>query len=791
MRKVAWLLCVTSLLQELAAETFAVRNVEDSGPGSLRQAILDANAHSGPDMIAFKIPDPLPGPYVITEFPVPGTPIGLVVSSDGIVWMNFSYFFRSLTRFDPKTSSFQKILFPRVQTFYFQWTAGADATVWSADSEFSQIGRVTSSGELTEFILPGSSSFPNHLTAGPDGNLWFTDFDHDAPWQVGKITPNGIITEFPFPTLDCWALFLIDPNGPEVVVWAAPLSPDSSCAFYGKILRIDLKGRIQEFALSDSRETMNSLAVGPDGNLWFTIPNTNRIGRVTPSGIFAYFSLPDSVKGIDKIIAGPEGQLWFAEIGTHNLGSISVDGSIREFSLPGQRDAKLLTTGPEGTLWFSEAGTSKVSRFTTKAGSLISNKTIHVKSPLPVISDPVTLDGYTQPGSKPNASVAGNDALLLVELSGMNAGLTANGLEVTSDFTVIRGLSITDFDGAGVFLHSDNNIVQGCFIGTRLDGIQAGPNGMGLLIDGISNRVGSIQTEAFASLLTHHQDAGDSNQVAGIQAEARNLISGNRGDGIGISGGTFNSVQGNFIGPDRSGTNGPGNGSNGLKISFGVSSVIGGNIPESGNIIGFNGGAGVFIEAGYGNFVRRNTFLANKGLAIDLGKHGPTPNDPGDNDTGANGLQNFPIILTARPSGTNTVVQGYLDTVFTLALVLIDFYATRESAADGADFFIGSGSPDFYTSPFTITLPVALSPGDSVRAVVIDRINKNTSEFSPAVRVSADNSLIWITLRFSGRFSAYVESVPWGKGVLGMVDGRCWRRIRDGKIRDSHENVSL
>ena len=120
--------------------------------------------------------------------------------------------------------------------------------------------------------------------------------------------------------------------------------------------------------------------------------------------------------------------------------------------------------------------------------------------------------------------------------------------------------------------------------------------------------------------------------------------------------------QGNFIGPDRSGTSGPGNGSNGLKISFGVSSVIGGNIPESGNIIGFNGDAGVFIEAGYGNFVRRNTFLANKGLAIDLGKHGPTPNDPGDNDTGANGLQNYPIILTARPSGTNTVVEGYLDT---------------------------------------------------------------------------------------------------------------------------------
>ena len=45
-------------------------------------------------------------------------------------------------------------------------------------------------------------------------------------------------------------------------------------------------------------------------------------------------------------------------------------------------------------------------------------------------------------------------------------------------------------------------------------------------------------------------------------------------------------------------------------------------------------------------------------------------------------------------------------------------------------------------------------------------------------------------IRFDGS-TLKLESVPWGKGVLGMVDGRCWRRIRDGKIRDSHENVSL
>ena len=50
------------------------------------------------------------------------------------------------------------------------------------------------------------------------------------------------------------------------------------------------------------------------------------------------------------------------------------------------------------------------------------NPTIHLAAPLPPIEDPVTIDGYTQPGASPNTLVAGNDARILIKLVGGIAG---------------------------------------------------------------------------------------------------------------------------------------------------------------------------------------------------------------------------------------------------------------------------------------------------------------------------------------------------------------------------------
>jgi hypothetical protein len=83
------------------------------------------------------------------------------------------------------------------------------------------------------------------------------------------------------------------------------------------------------------------------------------------------------------------------------------------------------------------------------------------------------------------------------------------------------------------------------------------------------------------------------------------------------------------------------------------------------NGISGNGGDGVEISSSgaRGNRVLSNFILANTGLGIDLGADGVTANDTGDADTGANNLQNFPVITSAtRSSSTGvTTISGTLN----------------------------------------------------------------------------------------------------------------------------------
>src|SRR5437667_6717641 len=72
---------------------------------------------------------------------------------------------------------------------------------------------------------------------------------------------------------------------------------------------------------------------------------------------------------------------------------------------------------------------------------------IHTISPataLPTITDPVIVDGYTQPGASQNTLAESDDANLLIELEGSSAG-GASGLRISAGSSTVRGLIINRF----------------------------------------------------------------------------------------------------------------------------------------------------------------------------------------------------------------------------------------------------------------------------------------------------------------------------------------------------------
>jgi virginiamycin B lyase len=79
--------------------------------------------------------------------------------------------------------------------------AGPDGNLWFTELHGNKIGRITTSGVITEF--PVTTSFPDGITVGPDGNLWFAlegfrpDLHLGAGASIGRITTAGVVTEFP------------------------------------------------------------------------------------------------------------------------------------------------------------------------------------------------------------------------------------------------------------------------------------------------------------------------------------------------------------------------------------------------------------------------------------------------------------------------------------------------------------------------------------------------------------------------------------------------------------------
>ena len=53
--------------------------------------------------------------------------------------------------------------------------------------------------------------------------------------------------------------------------------------------------------------------MGPDGALWFTEYDGNKIGRITTAGAVTEFPIPTAGSQPSAMTVGPDGALWFIE----------------------------------------------------------------------------------------------------------------------------------------------------------------------------------------------------------------------------------------------------------------------------------------------------------------------------------------------------------------------------------------------------------------------------------------------------------------------------------------------
>jgi uncharacterized repeat protein (TIGR01451 family)/CSLREA domain-containing protein len=388
------------------------------------------------------------------------------------------------------------------------------------------------------------------------------------------------------------------------------------------------------------------------------------------------------------------------------------------------------------------------------------------------ISDPVIIDGYTQPGASPATSSA--PATIQIEVIGT--------LDITAGGSTVKGLAIYATNHVGIRLMTlGGNTIQGNYIGTDASGSVAKGYSTGVSIsDSSSNTIGGtspaerniisgngtsginiygsssagnvvtgnyIGTDPTGTMAVPNFNgvsfqATSNNSVGGSTAAEANLISGNKNIGVLFTNGSVsNQIKGNIIGLDAPGTAFLPN-KTGVYV-WGYQSFIGGTSQSEGNVIAGNSDHGIEVSSPFtGTTILYNQIFENGKLGIELGTDGVTSNDTGDVDTGPNDLQNYPILTEVSSlSGITTTITGTLNSTPNTNFWLQFFVNGRcdHTAHGEGESFIGDwlattdGAGD---ASFEAAFGLPLPNGMLVTASATNVDTGDTSEFARCVQVN-------------------------------------------------------
>ncbi|MCU0963244.1 MAG: right-handed parallel beta-helix repeat-containing protein, partial [Pirellulaceae bacterium] len=256
---------------------------------------------------------------------------------------------------------------------------------------------------------------------------------------------------------------------------------------------------------------------------------------------------------------------------------------------------------------------------------------IKLATRLPAIIDPISIDGYTQPGARPNSQTLrdGHDAVVKIELDGSRLPIGTNGLDIVGGQSEVMGLAIHSFYGRPI-AHQE-------YLGTTI----VGEGGMGIWLWGGSGSqiVGNFLGATAAGQLPTYPRPADAISTGVVAGSAdnviqENLVVGHSGAGIALGAKIAtelaenvrgNRVVGNYVGLLQDGQTPRGN-STGVLICWGAfGNYIGGDEARLGNLISGNTGVGISIvgvapENKYvgGNVIQRNLIGTDRtGTSID------------------------------------------------------------------------------------------------------------------------------------------------------------------------------
>jgi hypothetical protein len=663
------------------APVFTVYNTNDSGPGSLRQAILDANAAAAgtaanPDEIAFDIPTTDPG-YNSTTGAFTIQPLSaLPTITDTLVLDGYSQPGASPNTLGIGDNAVLNIVL----------SGGKAGPV---DGLVIGSGNSTVRGLVIDNFAYGSGIM---LNGGGNDVVVGNFIGTDVTGESAAANNQGIGTNSPGDMIGGTS-----PGDRNIISGNNSALPDAAEGGSNSSDRgINLGG--------GWRTLIQGNYIGTDKGGTFALANGIGISDYASGGVALNNTIGGTAAGAGNLISGnPQAGIILSS--NQNL----VAGNLVGTTATGLAALPPLLT----STYAAGAGIYIIGNDNTIGGTTAGARNI-VSGNLGGNSVGIAIDG--QYGAGQFNVVEGN--YIGTDITGNTGGLSNQiGVVVSGEYNTIGGTTaaarniISGNESGGVDIISSTasslntglgNVVVGNYIGTDPSGTRAVPNDYGIRL-----------------LLAAHD-----NTIGGTLPGEGNLISGNEA-GIDLEHTSGNNlIQGNLIGTDKTGGAGLGNGYGIIMADDPSNNTIGGTASGAGNTIAFNGHYGVDVDGGSGNSILGNSIFANGGLGIFL-----------DSANNANDNQAAAVLTGVSTSSTGTTVSGTLQSVPS-TMFRVEFFAnaTMDSSGDGqGQTFLGFANVTTDLSgndTFTAAFSTAVPRGYFISATATNLSTGDTSEFS-------------------------------------------------------------
>jgi streptogramin lyase len=363
--------------------------------------------------------------------PGQGTMYGITPASDGNIWFtSYAPSFDRLGVINPANPGAG--VTPITVSSADPWwvTHGPDGAVYWATGTGNSVGRVNAStgAETKVFYGGGNPAKPFAMTTGPEGSLWATEPRDGSAAGLATADKIGLISTTSPPTIaNAFSLPSgnADPYG--IAVGLGDLGPTTGPSLWAteytgnriaRLIPVSAGGGgtgavVKEYLPLPPGSQPYAIALGPDGNMWFTEIGTNKVGRFAPP---ANLNDPISIQRFDlpapgqpqAIAAGPDGSMWITQTGGAKIVRMNLAGQVTgEFSIPSNSPNNIVT-GADGNLWYTTYDGNKVGRITSglDAPAFTNPATINVPTVGPVSSS-IAVTGLPSQVTDVNVRITG------------------------------------------------------------------------------------------------------------------------------------------------------------------------------------------------------------------------------------------------------------------------------------------------------------------------------------------------------------------------------------------------